>query len=181
MDLTTLWLPIVLAAVGVFLVSAIVWMALPLHRKEYRKHERSEEVAEWIRRNQPAVGRYMIGWHPPGEDRKAAPATATSPRALLLVDYGPPNMGKSLGLWFVNLLVVSVLIGYVASVALPRGAAAIEVARVTFTAGLLAYGGGALPKAIWEGIPWSHVPAALVDALLYAAATAAVFAISWPA
>jgi hypothetical protein len=164
----------------VFLASSIVWMATPLHKKEYLSHETSEEVADWMRRNKPARGRYMVGWCQPGKDEETPTLTATSPRGLLLVDYGPVSMGKNLGAWFFHLLIVSLLVGYVASVSLAKGAASVDVFRLTSTAAFLAHGGGALPKAIWEGVPWSHVPAAVVDALIYAAVTGAVFCWLWP-
>ena len=35
-SLVSLWLPIVLAAIAVFVLSAMVWMVMPWHRKDFR-------------------------------------------------------------------------------------------------------------------------------------------------
>ena len=180
MDLFDLWLPILVATAAVFVASSVIWMATPLHKRDFLAHERQDEVAEWIRRNRPARGRYMVGWCQPGKEKQPAAVAADAPRGLLLVDYGPVNMGKTLGAWLLHLAIVAVLVGYVASLALGPGARGLDVFRVTSVAALLAHGGGALPKAIWEGVPWRHVPTAVLDALIYAAVTGAVFVALWP-
>lgn len=180
MDLTELWLPIVAATGAVFILSSLMWMALPFHKRDYEKLPGEAEFSALLRKNPLPIGRYVIGWCAPGD--KKEPAKPDDPHALLLVQKAAAGMGKSLLVWIVYVLAISVLVGYLASLSLSlsRGADALSVFRHTSVAALLAYGGAAFPKAIWEGVPWKMVPAAVLDALVYAAATGAVFTWLWP-
>ena len=45
----SLWLPIVLSAVGVFIASSVVHMVLPYHRSDYDKLEKEDEVMQALR------------------------------------------------------------------------------------------------------------------------------------
>jgi hypothetical protein len=180
MHLFDLWLPILVSAVAVFVAAAVICVATPFHRRDFLAHERSDEVAEWIRRNRPERGRYTVGWSVPRKGERPADPPPDGPRSLLLVDYGPMPFGKSLGAWLLHLGVVATLVGYLASLALGPGARGLDVFRVTSVAALLAHGGGALPRAIWDGVPWRLVPAALFDAVVHAAVTGAVFVWLWP-
>ena len=89
-------------------------------------------------------------------------------------------MGKTLGTWAVHILVLEVLLAYAVSIVLTPGADGMTVFRLTSVVALLAFGGGTVPRAIWEGIPWKQIPGGLLDALVYAAATAAIFTWLWP-
>ena len=48
-SITALWLPILLAAVVVFIASSIIHMVLPYHRSDYRKLPEEERVTEALR------------------------------------------------------------------------------------------------------------------------------------
>ena len=180
MELTDLWLPIVATTGAVFVLSSILWMALPFHKGDFQKLPGEGEYSALLKRNPLPVGRYVIGWCAPGDAK--APAKPDDPHALLLVQRpGPVGMGKSLLIWIFYVFAISILVGYLAHLSLARGAEAMRVFRYTSVAALLAYGAAAFPKAIWEGVPWKLVPVAVFDALVYAAATGAVFAWLWPA
>ena len=47
--ITALWLPILLSAVIVFIVSALIHMALPIHKSDYRKLPDEERVLDALR------------------------------------------------------------------------------------------------------------------------------------
>jgi hypothetical protein len=179
-----LWLPILAGAAAVFVTSSVVWMALPIHKNDYKKLGEHEPAAlAAIRGWALAPGMYMF----PYCDSKTI---KTDPAAQQKVKDGPwgtltvmPkcwNMGQMLGLWFLNILILTALIGYIASTSLPHGATFAGVFRVVATAGILAYGGSVLTDSIWKGRPWSGLPGALFDAVVYAAVTGAVFAALWP-
>jgi hypothetical protein len=93
---------------------------------------------------------------------------------------GVPNMGKSLTQWFLFVLIVSFLLGYVAAHTIPPGAAFLGVFRVIGAAGFLAYAAGVLPASIWMGKPWSVAWKEVFDGLLYGLVTGATFGWLWP-
>lgn len=93
---------------------------------------------------------------------------------------GPLTMGTSMTQWFAFTLVVSVLVGYVASGSLLWGASFRHVFRVVGMVAFLAYGAGQIPAAVWMGKPWSIATKELFDAVIYGAVTAAAFAWAWP-
>lgn len=182
--LTSLWLPIVLSAVLVFVASSIIWMALPIHKKDYKKlGDKEAAVMDLVRSGPIGAGLYMF----PMCDQKTMktdPAMAAKVKAgpwgTILVMPRCWNMGQMLGLWMVNLLIVSGLIGYLAWYAMPGAHTFASVFRVVATAAFLAYGGNALTDSIWKGRPWSMLCGALFDAVVYAAVTGAAFAWLWP-
>lgn len=183
MELTALLLPIVAAAVGVFVLSSIVWMVLPYHKSDYRKLP-----------DQEAVRRAMGGQVPPGQyclPYSAGPEDWKSESYQALVKEGPvamvtvmpnrmPNMGKNLGIWFVYSLFVGTLTAYVASHALDPRASFGSVLRICGTVAVMGYALAILPGAIWHGRPWSAVLKEAFDGVLYGASTGAVFAFLWP-
>jgi hypothetical protein len=180
MPLVELWLPIVAGAAGVFVASALLWMCLPIHKKDYVPLKDDAALQRALAEQGLGPGRYMFP-NCMGPDGKPIDARNLSgPWGCLCIAKGVPNMGKMLGLWFVNALVVSALVGYLASLALPAGAAFGPAFRVAGSATLLAYGAGVLPRAIWEGLPWRSVPGAFLDAVVYSVITGVLFAVLWP-
>lgn len=185
MFLTVLWLPILVSAVAVFFASAIVWMATPLHKRDYDKPPEEEGFLRALREGSFPAGYYMIPWCTPEmmKDPAALERWKRGPWAQLIVQNGPPNFGRSLGLWFVNLLLLSTLIAYVAWLVVPRNIAAPEfivIFKVVALLGFLAHGGSVLLDPIWKGMPWRHAVTRTADAVTYAAVTGAVFAWLWP-
>jgi hypothetical protein len=98
---------------------------------------------------------------------------------LTLMPPGQMDMGKSLLLWFLFCLVVSVFVGYLGTLAVGRGADAMTVFRFTATAALLGYGVSNIPNSIWKGISWSEAGKFVFDGILYAVATGAAFTFLW--
>ncbi len=54
--LTELWLPILLLAVFVFIVSSVFHMALPIHKGDYSKIKNEDAVLESMRANDVEPG-----------------------------------------------------------------------------------------------------------------------------
>src|SRR3546814_17892176 len=81
---------------------------------------------------------------------------------------GMPNMGKSLGQWFVLTLFISLLAACAAAVALPIGAVKAPAFDIPFLVAFAAYGCGRISRGIWKGQPWKSVPRDLPDAFIYA-------------
>ena len=58
--LVSLWLPILLSAVMVFVASSIIHMALPYHRTDYRKLPAEDEVMDALRKVGIPPADYMM-------------------------------------------------------------------------------------------------------------------------
>ena len=65
--LTELWLPIVVSAFFVFIVSSITHMVLPYHKSEFKKMPNEDEVMKAMRDHGMVPGHYMF---PCGESMK---------------------------------------------------------------------------------------------------------------
>jgi hypothetical protein len=181
-SLASLWLPIVLSAVAVFIVSSLVWMVFPWHKKDYRGVPNEPRAREALRDAAPGV--YMI---PHCTDRKEMQAPehrkklAEGPVALLTVlPKGDPSMSRQLVIWFLWALFVSFTVAYVASETLTAGVEYLKVFQIVGTTAWLAYSWATVHEGIWFGRPWSHVAKHLFDGLLYALVTAGFFGWLWP-
>lgn len=184
-SLAHLWLPILLSAIGVFIASSILHMVLKFwHMPDYHGFSNENEVGAAIRKGNPVPGMYMLPFCKM-EDMKKPEAQEKFKQGpvgfMILRTSGMPNMGKSLGLWFVFCLVVSYFAAYVAASTLAGGTAGLQVFRVVGTVAFMAYAFGALPMGIWYGQPWKAVTKDVIDGLIYGLVTGAIFAALWPA
>jgi len=177
--LADLWLPIVLSAVFVFLVSSVLHMLVPLHKSDFEPLPNESEVLAAMREHGVGPGDYMF---PHCDDMKALGSPEMLAKFeqgpvgnMTVLPPGPPAMGKALGQWFVYCLVISVFVAYVASFAVGAGADYMEVFRLTGTVAFLGYGVGAATNSIWKGVKWSSTWKFVFDGLLYALATAGTF------
>ena len=183
--ITYLWLPIIVAAVGVFVASSLIHMVFKWHQSDYLGLANEDAVRTAIRANSPRPGQYAI---PYCSDFKqmGTPEMQQKFREgpiawLTLRAPGMPSMGPMLGQWFVLNLVVAGLVGYIASKTLLLTAPTFlgicrEVGVITF----LAYAGGSISGGIWMGKPWSSVAKEVLDAFIYGVVSALAFAWLWP-
>lgn len=182
--LAQLWLPIVVATVGVFVASSLIHMVLKWHNSDYRKLANEDEVRAALRKSATTPGQYVIP-HCTSMKEAQGPEMqkkfTEGPVAFLLVRAnGAPNMGASLGQWFGLNAVIAVLIACMGAHALPMGARFADVACLAGSAALLAHGAGAVTGAIWMGRSWRSAGIDLLDAVIYAAVTAVSFGFLWP-
>jgi len=184
MPFGSLWLPVVLSAVAVWIVSAILHMVLKYHRADYKQLAGEDSVAPPLRQAAPAPGVYPIPYcaNPSQmKDPAIQKKYADGPVALITVlRNGPPAMGKYLVQWFLFCLLVSFVTGYVARHTLVPGEDGLNVLRITGTLAFIAYGFGYLQDAIWHGMPWPNSLRGLIDALVYGVVTGLVFQYLWP-
>lgn len=179
-----LWLPILLSAVLVFIVSSILHSVLPWHKNDYKKLPDEDKVLDALRPLNIPPGDYMV-------PRPATRADLGSPAfkekmdkgpimVMTVLPNGPMNMGRNLGLWFVYLLVVGKLAGYVASRALPPGAPYLHVFRFVGTTAFIGYSVALWQMSIWYRRSWGTTIRATIDGLIYGLLTAGVFGWLWP-
>ena len=182
--ITSLWIPILVSAVLVFVVSSVIHMLLPVHKGDFRKLPNEDEALEAMGKLGLPPGDYMFPCAGAMSDLKdpafLAKMTKGPVGTMTLVPNGPPAMGVSLGLWFVYCAVVGLFAAYVAERALGARARYLAVFRF---AGVTAFVGYSL--ALWQNTIWYRRSAlttlkSTVDGLVYALCTAGVFGWLWP-
>ncbi len=180
--LLSLWLPILLSAIAVFIASSLVWMVLQYHNSDWKKLPNEDAVRAALKGLAP--GGYSVP-HCADNKERADPAWqakyAEGPVALFTVSpHGSTNMGKQLGQWFVYCLIISTLVAYVAGTTLSAGMPAMKVFQVTATVAVLAYAGSAAAGSIWFGQAWSRTAKDILDGIIYGHITAGIFSFLWP-
>lgn len=180
-----LLLPIVLSAVGVFIVSSLVHMVFQYHTHDFGKIPDEEKALDAIRGAGVPPGAYRFPFATTMKEMGTPEMKAKFERGpvgmLHVMPPGGCGMGASLAQWFALSLVISVVIAYLAGLALAPGAAGKDVFRFVATAGFLGWSLMPVTDSIWKGMPWSVSLKFAFDGLLYALATGAVFAWRWPA
>ncbi|TWT78064.1 hypothetical protein Pla123a_08530 [Posidoniimonas polymericola] len=181
LSLTDLWLPILLSGVATHIASTVAWTVLPHHKPEFKGLGATEEkLVDLLQADQVGPGQYML---PYCNDMKEAgePAFQEKQRrctGMLSVYDRPVNMGAAIFKTLAFFLVAAFVIGYLASIGLPRGAASIDVLRFVTTAGLLAHCFARFPAVYW--FP-QKTAMSLLDGAAYAAVTGLLFTVLWPA
>jgi len=182
--LTSLWIPILLSAVIVFVLSSIIHMVLPYHRNDIRKVPKEDELMNALRGLDLPPGDYGVP-HPGSIAGMKDPAFAEKmkkgPIAFLTVAPGAePSMAVPLLLWFVYSVVVSLFAGYVAGRALPAGAHYLQVFRFVGASAFMGYSLALLQHSIWYKRNWGTTLKSVFDGLVYALFTAGTFGWLWP-
>jgi hypothetical protein len=184
MSLLSLWLPIVLSAVLVFVASSLIHMVLKWHMGDYRQMPNEDAVRAAIRAANPAPGQYFL---PYCADHKLMRTPEFQKKFeegpvghLTLRPNGFPGMGPSLAAWFVYNLAISAIAACLACEALRPGAAFGSVAMMAGVAAFLAYAGGPIQQWIWMGKPLRSAALEVVDAIIYAVITGCILAWLWP-
>jgi hypothetical protein len=182
--LMSLWLPVLLSAVAVFLASSVVHMVLPLHSKDYSKLPNEGKLLEAMRNEGVAPGDYAF---PCPDDKK----DMGSPEMLEKLKQGPVgfmtvapsgswNMGSSLAQWFVFSLVIGVLVAYVTSRTVAPGADYLQVFRIAGVVAFIGYAGAHPVASIWGKRKWSTTVKFVFDGLIYGVLTGGFFGWLWP-
>ncbi len=183
--MSELWLPILLSAVFVFIVSSILHMVIPIHKGDFKKMPGEEKVLAEMRAQGLRPGSYAF---PCCESMKdmASPQMIEKcnlgPVGFMTVNpNGPCNMGKSLVLWFLYSILISAFVAHLAAQGLHRGEPFKFVFHMTALAATLGYAVGNFPESIWKGQPWSITLKFVFDGVLYGITTGLTFAWLWPA
>jgi len=183
-SLVSLWLPILVSAVVVFLASWIVHMVLPHHRSDFAKLPQEDTVLDTLRSLNIPTDQYLAPYANTMAQMKQpeyVEKRKRGPAIFLAVAAGPdPGMGKPLAQWFVYLLVISLVIAYLTSGAIAIGAPYRVVFKFVCVAALLVYALGHPHQSIWYRQRWRATVAYLIDGLIYALLTAGVFGWLWP-
>lgn len=181
---TALWLPILLSVIAIFIVSSVIHMLLPWHKGDYLRLPNEDAVMDALRPLAIAPGDYMIPNASSMADMKSPEFSAKMDRGPVMIatvrPNGMPTMTRSLVLWFLYLLVVTVGCAYIAGRTLPPSAGHRMVFRPVMMGAFLGYA-----AALWQMTIWYHRSMATtirstVDSVIYAGITALLFAYLWP-
>lgn len=188
--LSQLWLPIVVSAVAVWIAGAVIWMAMPHHKKDMLELPNRTEAIEKIRSLGLPPGNYMF---PAGgcsketmKDPEVQRCWKEGPLGYISLWKTPPKMGGNMIGTFCVHVVVSVLVGYLAWVTIGGGAAGLaglgaepgfgRIFQVAGTAGILAYAFSHVPNGLWFGASKRAIAMNIVDGVVYGLIMGAVFA-----
>lgn len=183
-SLLALWLPILLSALFVFVVSSVIHMASPWHKNDYPKIPNEDRLRDALRPLAIPPGDYMV---PRPADRtemasaQFAEKLKQGPNLIVTVlPTGLWTMGRNLGMWFAYCIVVGFFAAYVAGRALPPGSAYLHVFRFAGVTAFVGYAVALWQMSIWYRRAWATTLKATVDGLIYALVTAGVFGWLWP-
>jgi hypothetical protein len=183
--LSSLWIPILLSAVIVFVASSIVHMVLRYHNSDYPQLPQQDQVMDALRPFSISPGQYMV-------PRAESMADMKNPEFKQKMERGPvfminvfrPGdwaMGSRLGQWFIFSIVVSIFAAYVAGRTLPPGTDYLQVMRIVGTVTFAGYALGHVPNSIWYNLRWSTTFKNMFDGLIYGLLTGGTFGWLWPA
>ena len=182
--LHALWLPILLSALIVFVVSSLIHMLTPWHRSDYPKLPDEERVMAALRPFAIPPGDYMVPRPASPEDMRSPAFTEKLKQGPIMVvtiiPTGPMSMGRPLVLWFLYSVVIGIFAGYVAGRALPVGSVYLHVFRFVGVTAFVGYSLALWQMAIWYHRSWLTTTKATVDGLIYALLTAGTFGWLWP-
>jgi hypothetical protein len=182
--LLSLWLPILISAVIAFVASWLLHMVVGHHRNDMRPLPQEDALLETLRAARTEPGDYMA-------PNVSSPAQMRAPEYLEKRRRGPVvvmtlsaggelNMGKPLAQWFVYLLLIAAISGYVASLTLAAGTPYLGVFRVVGTVAFMGLAMGHPHQSIWWQRKWSATVKYMIDGLIYALLMAGVFGWLWP-
>ncbi|MGH7132139.1 MAG: hypothetical protein ACREJO_09365 [Phycisphaerales bacterium] len=185
--LLSLWLPILLSAVVVWFASMIFGMALPHHKQDWiglpDSQGGEDGFMDDLRKRGIKPGNYLFPDFRGREalkSEKVEKALKEGPVGHLSVWPTPLTMGDKIVGTFILYLLVSILIAYLTRVAIPGPAEFARVFQFAITAGILAYCFSFIPSALWWGSYKRTIVAHVIDGIIYAAITGAIFAWRWP-
>jgi hypothetical protein len=180
----SLWLPVLVSAVLVFVASSVIHMALPWHRNDYPAVPDEDRALEALRPLGLPPGDYMVPRAGSMETMRT-PAfkdkLARGPVLMMTVlPNGPFEMRSMLAKWFVFAAIVAAFAGFLASVVLAPGTAYGTVFEVVAVAAFMAYSLALWPFWIWYRRALGTTVRSTIDGLVYALLTGGTFGWLWP-
>ncbi len=181
--LLSLWLPILVSAVVVWIASAIIWMAMPHHKRDRINLPDQEAMIQFVRSHNIPPGNYVFPYCGDAAQRNSPAmkeAIERGPIGTLSLWPTPMKMGPKMLATFLVYLAVSIFLAYLASITIEPHANHMRVFRIVGTGGILAYCFAFIPNAVWFGGYLRTIVACIIDGIFYGLITAAIFAWLWP-
>jgi ABC-type amino acid transport system permease subunit len=182
--LSSLWLPILLSAVFVFVASSLIHMLLPWHKSDYKTLPNEERAMDALRALAIPPGDYIVPRPSSREDMRSAAFDDKLKKGpvmvLTVMPSGPMPMGRIMGFWFVYCLAMGVLAAYVTGRALPPGTPYLRVFRFAGATAFIGYSAALWQMAIWYRRSLTTTVKSTIDGLIYGLLTAGAFGWLWP-
>jgi hypothetical protein len=182
-ELYSLWLPVLLSSVFVFIVSSLIHTVLPWHKKDYPKLPMEDKTMDALRPLNLPPGEYMVPRASNTAEMRTPEFTEKLKRGPVLIltvlKNGPPSMTANLVGWFLYSVVISFFTAYVLARTVPAGAAVFHVFRIAGVVSFLGYAAALWEMSIWYRRKWSMTIKATVDGIIYALITALTFGWLW--
>ncbi|PYO93487.1 MAG: hypothetical protein DMD62_09545 [Gemmatimonadetes bacterium] len=183
--LSALWLPILVSAVAVFVVSSIIHMTPLWHQTDYPRSPQEDRVMDALRPLGLPPGDYLMP-RPANTAEMRSPAfqekMKRGPRVLMTIM--PPwsgSMASNLSQWFAYCIVVSGFAAFIAGSAIPPGSPPFTaLCRFAGTTAFLGYVLALWQMSIWYRRSWMMTFKATFDGIVFAVLTCAVFTWMWP-
>lgn len=182
-ELSSIWMPILLSAVFVFIASSILHMMIPIHCKDYSALPGEDEILATMGKHEITPGLYRFPFcasmKEMGNPDHMEKVNRGPNGMLTITPDGPMAMGKYLLHWFAFSLLITLFVGYLSSMALAAEASSREVFRFAGTAATLGFAVPALADSIWKAVPWPVTLRFFFDGAVYSLVTGATFAWLW--
>lgn len=183
--LTQLWIPIVVSAALVWVIGAVIWMAMPHRKNEWKPITNEVGFIQSVKSFELAPGFYSFPHCGDGKRMKEESFQVMlkeGPIGTVHVWHGMRSMGMCMIGSFVFYLVTSVFVAYLGWNAFEGRPAPtyLDVFQITATAAFMAYSFALIPIGIWFHKPVKNMVFDVVDGLVMGLATGGVFGWLWP-
>ena len=166
-SLTALWIPILLSAILVFVVSSIIHMASPWHKNDYPRIPNEDAVRSALRplNIRPARHGSAAGQSEGNGSPEFAERMKTGPVLMLQVmPNGMTPMTKNLINWFIYSIVIGIFSAYLTSRAVGPGTNYLTVFRFIGTTAFMGYALALWQMSIWYRRSWVITIKSSIDA-----------------
>jgi len=181
--ITSLVLPVLAAAVAVFVLSMIVQMAMPWHKRDFGNVPDDDAVISALRTLNIPPGDYTVPSPrlPNGARNPDFVAKwAAGPSVMMTVIPPSDNMARYMIQWFAFTVLVAAIAGWITSTIVGSSRNEHAVFHYGAIITLLCYSLGAWPLSIWYHRKWSTAFKGVLDGFLYGVATGIIFSWLWP-
>jgi hypothetical protein len=173
--IVSLWLPILISAVLVFIASSIIHMASPWHKSDYPPLPNEDAFRSALGPLDLPAGDYMVP-RPGSRAELSSPEFAEKMRQgpnviMTVLPKGIMSMSRNLVMWFLYLVVVSIFAAYVVGRSTPPGAVYMHVFQLVSTVAFIGYAVALWQMSIWYRRAWKITVKATI---------AGVFGWLWP-
>ena len=180
----SLWMPILLSAVLVFVASSVAHMLLTHHQSDYGRLHAEDDVMAALRPFSIPPGDYVAPCAPSAKEMGSAVLQEKLKKGpvfmMTVMPSGPVSMGGTLAQWFAYCVVVGLFVAYVTGRALGVGADYREVFRMASTVAFIGYTLALWQNSIWYKRKWTTTIKSAIDGFVYALLVGGTFGWLWP-